>query len=38
MVGECQDQETGMVGLVSKGRGQGIEGFQRGNQEKEYNI
>jgi hypothetical protein len=26
-VGECQDREEGMVGLVSRGRVDGIEGF-----------
>jgi hypothetical protein len=33
-VGECQDREAGMGGLVSRGRKDGIEGFQRGNQER----
>ena len=32
-VGECQDKEAGVGGLVSRGRG--IGDFQRGNQEKE---
>jgi hypothetical protein len=31
-VGECQDREAGVGGLVSRARG-GIGGFQRGNQE-----
>jgi hypothetical protein len=33
---ECQGQEVGVGGLVSRGRKKGkrIEGFQRGNQEK----
>jgi hypothetical protein len=37
-VGECQGQKTGLCGLVSRGRGQGIgEGrFQRGNQGRGY--
>jgi hypothetical protein len=34
-VGEFQDRETGVGGLVSRGRGDEIEGFQRGNEEKE---
>jgi hypothetical protein len=29
--GECQGQEAGMDGLVSRGRGEMIGGFQRGN-------
>jgi hypothetical protein len=33
-VGECQDREVGMSGLVSRGRGAGIRSFQRGNQER----
>jgi hypothetical protein len=33
-VGECQDRETGVGGLVSRGRRNGIGGFWRGNQEK----
>jgi hypothetical protein len=32
-VGECQDKEAGVGGLVSRGRGDGIGGFQRGNEE-----
>ena len=33
-VGEYQDRQAGVGGLVSKGREDGIEGFQRGNQER----
>jgi hypothetical protein len=33
-VGECQDREAGEGGLVSKGRGDGIGGFHRTNQER----
>ena len=33
-VGECQDREAGVGGLVSRGRGDGIGGFQRGKQER----
>jgi hypothetical protein len=33
-VGECQDREAGAGGLVSRGKGDGMEGFQRGNQER----
>ena len=34
-VGECQGQEAGVGGLVSRGRGEeSIGGFQRGNQER----
>jgi hypothetical protein len=33
-VRECQDKEAGVGGLVSKERGYGIGGFQRGNQER----
>ena len=33
-VGECQGQEVGLGGLVSRGRGEGIDGFWRGNQER----
>jgi hypothetical protein len=32
-VGECQDREAGVAGLVSRGSGDGIGDFQRGNQE-----
>jgi hypothetical protein len=31
-VGECQDREVGVGELVSRGREDGIGGFQRGNQ------
>jgi hypothetical protein len=37
-VGECQGGETGVGGLVSKGRGDGIGGFQRGNQERGQHL
>jgi hypothetical protein len=30
-IGECQGQEAGVGGLVSRGRGEGIVGFRRGN-------
>jgi hypothetical protein len=30
-VGECQGQEAGVGGLVSRGRWEGIGGFRRGN-------
>ena len=33
-VGEYQVREAGVGGLVSMGRGEGIEGFQRGNEER----
>ena len=33
-VGECQGQEAGVGGLVSRGSWEGIGGFQRGNQER----
>jgi hypothetical protein len=33
-IGECQGQEAGVGGLLSRGRGEGINGFRRGNQEK----
>ena len=33
-VGEYQDREGGVGGLVSRGREDGIVGFQRGNQER----
>jgi hypothetical protein len=29
-VGECQDREAGVGGLVSRGRGEGIGGFSEG--------
>jgi hypothetical protein len=32
-VGECQGKEAGVSGLVSRGRGVGIGGLGRGNQE-----
>jgi hypothetical protein len=32
-VGECQDQEVGVGGLVSRGRGERIGGFLNGNRE-----
>ena len=32
-VGECQGQEVGVGGLVSRGRWEGIGSFWRGNQE-----
>jgi hypothetical protein len=31
---ECQDREVGVGGLVIRGRGNGIGGFQRGNEER----
>ncbi|KRX29518.1 hypothetical protein T09_14012 [Trichinella sp. T9] len=30
-IGDCQGQEEGVGGLVSRGRGEGIGDFQRGN-------
>jgi hypothetical protein len=33
-VGECQDREVRMDGLVSSGRGNGIGGFWRENEER----
>ena len=33
-VGECQDREVGVGGLVSRGQGEGIGGFRRGNEER----
>jgi hypothetical protein len=33
-IGECQDRETGVGRLVSRGRGDGIGGFWMGNQER----
>ena len=33
-VGECQDMEAGVGGLVSTGRGDGIGDFPHGNQER----
>jgi hypothetical protein len=37
-IGECQGQEAGVSGLVSRRRGRGIGGFQRGNQERGYYL
>ena len=34
-VGECQDREAGVGGLVSRPKGDGIGDFQRGNQGRE---
>ena len=34
IIGECQDQEAEVGGLVSRGREDGIGGFQKGNQER----
>jgi hypothetical protein len=33
-VGECQDRDAGVGELVSRGRGDVMGGFQRGNQER----
>jgi hypothetical protein len=33
-VGKCQDQEAGVSELVSRGRGEEVGGFRRGNQER----
>ena len=33
-VGECQDREERVGGMVSRGKGHEIGGFQRGNQER----
>jgi hypothetical protein len=33
-VGECQDREVGVGGLVSRGRGRGYRRFQRVNEER----
>jgi hypothetical protein len=33
-VGECQGQELGVGGMMSRGSGEGIVDFQRGNQER----
>jgi hypothetical protein len=33
-VGECQGQEAGVGGLVSRGREDGLGSFRRGNQER----
>ena len=37
-VGECQGQEAGMGKLVSRGRGEGIGNFWRGNQERGQHL
>jgi hypothetical protein len=37
-VGECQGQEMGVGGLVSRGSGEGIGGFWRGNQERGWHL
>jgi hypothetical protein len=37
-VGEFQGQEAGVGRLMSRGRGDGIGGFQRGNQERGYHL
>ena len=37
-VGECQGQESGVRGLVSRGSGEGIGGFWRGNQERGWHL
>ena len=37
-IGECQGQEVGVGGLVSRGRREGIEGFQRGTQERGQHL
>jgi hypothetical protein len=37
-VGECQGQEAGVGGLVSRGSGTGIGGFQRRNQERGQHL
>jgi hypothetical protein len=31
IIGDCQGQEVGLWGLVIRGSGEGIRGFQRGN-------
>jgi hypothetical protein len=33
-IGECQDREVGVCGLVSRGRRDGTEGFSEGKREK----
>jgi hypothetical protein len=30
-IGECQSQDVGVGGLVSRGRGKGIKDFRKGN-------
>ena len=37
-VGECQRQEAGVGGLVSRGREEGIGGPRRGNQERGQHL
>jgi hypothetical protein len=37
-VGECQDREAGVGGLVSRGKGKWDGSFQRGNQERGYHL
>jgi hypothetical protein len=37
-VGECQDQEAGVGGLVSRGRGKGNTGFSEGKPGKEITF
>jgi hypothetical protein len=34
IVGECQDREAGVDGLLNRWRGDGIGGFQRRNEER----
>jgi hypothetical protein len=33
-VGECQNREVGVDGLMNRGRGYGIEGFKSGKKER----
>ena len=35
-IGKCQDREAGVGGVVSTGRGNGIQGFLRGEQERDH--
>jgi hypothetical protein len=37
-IGECQGQEMGLGGLVSKGKGEERGGFRRVNQERRYHL
>jgi hypothetical protein len=37
-IGEFQDREAGLGGLVSRGKGDGLGGFQRGNKERGFNL
>jgi hypothetical protein len=37
-VGKCQDREAGVGGYVSRGRGEEIGGFPRGNQERVFEM